>query len=157
MKSYVRFGLMILTSTIVMYFLMYFNIFEFSHFTFSETRVYMAIMMGAVMAVIMLLFMWKMYENKKLNYLILGAAAFTFGISLWLVRSQVTIGDTSWMRAMIPHHSIAILTSERADISDPRVQELRDAIIEAQKEEIAEMQTLIEDIEENGEVDLGSN
>ena len=151
MKSYFRFGLMILTSTVVMYFLMFFNIFELSHFMFSETRVYMSIMMGSVMAIIMLLFMWKMYQKKKLNYIILGVSILTFGTSLWLVRSQATIDDSSWMKAMIPHHSIAILTSERADVSDPRVQELRDTIIKTQKEEIAEMKKLIEDIEENGE------
>nr|WP_202881998.1 DUF305 domain-containing protein [Carnobacterium inhibens] len=142
---------MILTSTVVMYFLMFFNIFELSHFMFSETRVYMSIMMGSVMAIIMLLFMWKMYQKKKLNYIILGVSILTFGTSLWLVRSQATIDDSSWMKAMIPHHSIAILTSERADVSDPRVQELRDSIIKTQKEEIAEMKKLIEDIEENGE------
>lgn len=153
MKNYIRFGSMILTSTIVMYFLMFFNIFELSHFTFSETRVYMSIMMGSVMAIIMLLFMWKMYQKKKLNYLILGVSILTFCTSLWLVRSQETVDDTSWMKAMIPHHSIAILTSERADISDPRVQELRDSIIKTQKEEIAEMKKLIEDIEENGETE----
>lgn len=151
MKSYIRFGLMILTSTVFMYFLMFFNIFELDHFTFSETRVYMAIMMGSVMAVIMLLFMWNMYKKKKLNYIILGISIVTFGLSLWLVRSQSTVDDTSWMRAMIPHHSIAILTSERANISDPRAQQLRDEIIETQEKEIAEMKKLIEDIEENGE------
>lgn len=153
MKSYIRFGLMILTSTVVMYFLMFFNIFEFSHFTFSETRIYMAIMMGSVMAVIMLLFMWKMYKKKRLNYIILGVSVLTFGFSLWLVRSQATIEDTSWMRAMIPHHSIAVLTSERANITDPRAQKLRDEIIEAQLEEIEEMERLIKDIEENGEAE----
>lgn len=101
----------------------------------------------------MLLFMWKMYQKKKLNYIILGVSILTFGISLWLVRSQATIDDSSWMKAMIPHHSIAILTSERADVSDPRVQELRDTIIKTQKEEIAEMKKLIEDIEENRETE----
>lgn len=132
---------------------MFFNIFELSHFEFSETRVYISIMMGSVMAIIMLLFMWKMYQKKKLNYIILGVSILSFGISLWLVRSQATIDDSSWMKAMIPHHSIAILTSERADVSDPRVQELRDTIIKTQKEEIAEMKKLIEDIEKNGETE----
>lgn len=153
MKSYIRFDLMILTSIVVMYFLMFFNIFELSHFEFSETRVYISNMMGSVMAIIMLLFMWKMYQKKKLNYIILGVSILSFGISLWLVRSQATIDDSSWMKAMIPHHSIAILTSERADVSDPRVQELRDTIIKTQKEEIAEMKKLIEDIEKNGETE----
>lgn len=149
MKQYGRFSLMILTSTIVMFFLMHFNIFQLDHFMFSQMRVYMAILMGAVMAIIMLLFMWKMYENKKLNYLILGIAVVVFGVSLWGIRTQAGIGDLAWMRAMIPHHSTAILTSERADITDTRVQELRDEIIQAQEEEIAEMKALIKDIEEN--------
>lgn len=151
MKQYIRFGLMILTSTVIMYFLMFLNVFEFSHVKFSQTRVYMAILMGAVMAVIMMSFMWKMYKNKKLNSIILAAAVVVFGVSLWLVRSQATVGDTAWMKAMIPHHSIAILTSERADISDPRAQELADGIIKTQKEEIAEMNRLIEDLENEDE------
>ena len=148
MKKYFRFGLMILVSTIVMYFLMYLNLFELSHFMFSQTRVYMALIMGAVMAVIMLLFMWKMYTNKKANYAILAVAALTFGVSLYLVRSQKTVDDVSWMSAMIPHHSIAILTSERANIKEPRVQELRDNIIEAQVKEIKEMKELIKELED---------
>jgi uncharacterized protein (DUF305 family) len=51
------------------------------------------------------------------------------------------------MKAMIPHHSIAILTSERAHISDPRVRALADEIISSQKREIAEMKALIADLE----------
>lgn len=151
MKQYIRFGLMILTSTVIMYFLMFLNVFEFSHVEFSQTRVYMAILMGAVMAVIMMSFMWKMYKNKKLNSIILAASVVVFGVSLYLVRSQVTVDDTAWMKAMIPHHSIAILTSERANISDPRAQELADGIIKTQKEEIAEMNRLIEDLENEDE------
>lgn len=147
MKKYGRFGAMILTSTIVMYFLMYLNVFEFSHVTLSETRIYMALLMGAVMAIIMMLFMWHMYDNKKLNGIILAGAALLFGISLYLVRSQTTVDQVSWMKAMIPHHSIAILTSERANIEDERVRELADEIIQAQEEEIAEMERLIEELE----------
>jgi ABC-type uncharacterized transport system permease subunit len=157
MKKYIRFGLMIATSTVIMYFLMHFNIFDISHFTFSQTRIYMSIMMGSVMAIIMLLFMWKMYKNKKLNYIILGFSVLTFGVSLGLIRTQATIEDTSWMKAMIPHHSTAIMTSERANLTDPRVQELSEEIIQAQIEEIEEMKRLIEDIEENEEEPQNSN
>src|SRR5690554_6421628 len=135
MKKYIRFGAMIMTSTVIMYFLMYLNVFEFSHVTLSETRIYMALLMGAVMAVIMMLFMWHMYDNKKLNAIILAGAAVLFGVSLFLVRSQTTVDQVSWMKAMIPHHSIAILTSERANIEDERVRELADEIIQAQEEE----------------------
>lgn len=153
MKKYIRFGLMILTSTVIMYFLMYLNIYEISHFEFSQTRIFMAIMMGAVMAVVMLLFMWNMYTNKKVNAAILGSAAIVFALMLFLVRSQSTVDDTSWMRAMIPHHSIAILTSERANLEDPRVQELADEIIEAQEREIQEMNDLIEELQNESEED----
>lgn len=151
MKDYRRFGLMIATSTVIMYFLMHFNIFDISHFTFSQMRIYMAIMMGAVMAIVMLLFMWKMYKNKKANYTILAISVITFAVTLGLIRSQATIDDTSWMKAMIPHHSTAILTSERANLTDPRVQELSEEIIQAQVEEIKEMERLIEVLEENEE------
>lgn len=147
MNNYLKFGIMIGTSTFLMYWLMYLNVFQFDHVTFSETRVYMALIMGSVMAIVMMLFMWPMYKNKKVNGVILAASALIFALSLWLVRSQTLIEDEGWMKAMIPHHSIAILTSERAEISDPRVRELADEIIEAQREEIAEMKRLIEDLE----------
>ncbi len=147
MKKYANFGAMIATSTILMYGLMYLNVFQLNHAIFSETRLYMALIMGSVMAIVMLLFMRHMYTKKKMNVIILASSALIFALSLWLVRSQTTVEDTSWMKAMIPHHSIAILTSERANISDPRVQELADSIIKAQREEIKEMKELVEDLE----------
>ncbi|MBM7649910.1 uncharacterized protein (DUF305 family) [Bacillus ectoiniformans] len=148
MSKYVKFGIMILTSTLVMLVLMYLNTYQLDHVFFSETRVYMAIMMGAAMAIIMLTFMLNMYTNKKANIGIFAGSALVFFIMLSLVRSQTTVDDTSWMKAMIPHHSIAILTSERAEISDPRVRDLADRIIKAQRKEIKEMKALIKDIEE---------
>jgi len=147
MKAYGRFGAMIATSTLVMFGLMYLNTYALDHVFFSETRAYMAVLMGAAMAVVMLAFMWPMYENATANAVILAAGALLFAASLWLVRSQETVEDVSWMRAMIPHHSIAILTSERAHISDPRVRKLADGIIAAQRKEIAEMKALIRDLE----------
>ncbi|WP_138858808.1 DUF305 domain-containing protein [Exiguobacterium mexicanum] len=151
MKPYAKFGVMILVSTFLMYWLMYLNVFQFDHVFFSQTRLYMALIMGSVMAFVMLLFMWGMYKNKKLNAVILGVSALVFALSLWLVRSQTTVDDVSWMRAMIPHHSIAILTSERAEIEDPRVKQLSEEIIKAQEREIAEMKRLIEELEKEEE------
>ena len=145
--SYVRFGAMIATSTIVMLVLMYLNTYQMDHVFFSETRLYMALVMGATMAVIMLGYMWGMYSNRRANAGILVGSVIVFGSALWLVRSQATVDDLSWMRAMIPHHSIAILTSERATITDPRVRKLADQIIESQRKEIEEMKALIEEIE----------
>ena len=148
MNKYVRFGIMILVSTVIMYFLMFLNVFQLNHIYFSEMRLLMTLIMGSVMAVVMLSFMWKMYDNKKWNIIILGASFLIFGVSLWLVRSQATIDDVDYMQAMIPHHSIAILASERATIEDERVRKLADEIIAAQEREIAEMKILIEEIQQ---------
>lgn len=147
MGKYWKFSAMIATSVIAMLGLMYLNTYQMNHMYFSETRAYMALVMGATMALIMLLYMLDMYSNWKINAVIIFVSVATFVLALWLVRSQETVDDVSWMKAMIPHHSIAILTSERAHIADPRVRKLADSIIEAQREEIAEMKALIKDLE----------
>ncbi len=149
-RSYWRFGAMIATSVIVMFCLMYLNTYALAHIRWSETRVYMAFIMGAAMAVIMLSFMLHMYRDRRINWGIYGGAIVIFIVSLWLVRSQVTVADRSYMTAMIPHHSIAIMTSERAAIHDLRVQALAQEIISAQRREIKEMEWLIADIAHNG-------
>ncbi len=141
---------MIATATVVMFLFMYLNTYRWDHIRWSETRAYMALLMGGTMAVIMLGFMLDMYKNWKVNLGILGAAVLVFGGSLWLVRSQATVDDTSYMNAMIPHHSIAILTSENAGIRDVRVRQLADEILVAQRREIPEMKWLVGDIEEHG-------
>ena len=145
--SYVRFGAMIVTSTIVMFILMFLNTYALDHVYFSETRAYMALVMGATMAVIMLAFMLGMYKNTALNAAIFIGSILVFAGALFLVRSQVTVDQVSYMKAMIPHHSIAIMTSERANIRDPRVRKLADEIIEAQRREIGEMKDLIADLQ----------
>jgi len=147
--SYRRFAAMIAASTVIMFGLMYLNTYALGHVWFSQTRMWMALLMGAVMAVVMLGFMWPMYRGVKIKLGILTGAVLVFALSLFLVRSQETVDDVSWMKAMIPHHSIAIMTSERAHIRDPRVRELADSIIEAQEREIAEMEALISDLERN--------
>lgn len=147
MPAYLRFFAMIATATVVMYGLTYLNTFEADHVFFSQTRAWMALLMGAVMAVVMLLFMLHMYRNTLANLGIAAGAAVVFVAALLLVRSQATVDDVSYMKAMIPHHSIAILTSTNAEISDPRVRELADEIIAAQVREIDEMKALIADLE----------
>ena len=148
---YLRFGAMIATSTLVMFLLTYTNTYAFDHVRFSEERLYMALVMGAAMAVVMLAFMvGMMYRNTKVNLAIVAVAIVVFAGAQFLSRSQVLVEDEEYMEGMIPHHSIAILTSERADIVDVRVRQLADDIIEAQREEIAEMDWLVRDIEENG-------
>ncbi|MGM0139483.1 hypothetical protein IGI65_001939 [Enterococcus sp. DIV0755b] len=147
MKKYVKFLVMIGVSTILMFLMMYLNVYKIDHIFFSQTRVFMAIMMGAAMAIVMLLFMWKMYTNKKMNLAILITSICLFLGSLFMVRSQTAVDDVAWMKAMIPHHSIAILTSKRADLTDPEVKKLAESIIEAQEKEIEEMKTLIKELE----------
>jgi uncharacterized protein (DUF305 family) len=149
--SYRRFAAMIATSTAVMFGLMYLNTYALDHVFFSETRAYMALVMGAAMAVVMLAFMLGMYPRRAVNAAIFAGAFAVFALALWLVRSQATIADVAYMKAMIPHHSIAILTSERADIRDPRVRELADQIVRSQREEIAEMKRLVAELERRGD------
>jgi len=147
LNAYTRFLFMILTSTALMLGLMYLNTYALTHVYWSETRFYMALYMGAMMAIVMLAFMLGNYANKKANVSIFLGSAVIFVAALMLVRSQATVQDVAWMKAMIPHHSIAILTSERAQISDPRVRKLADEIIQAQRLEIDEMQALITDLQ----------
>jgi hypothetical protein len=145
--SYARFATMILTSTVVMFALMYSLVLERAHVHFADTRFIMAVYMGAMMAIIMLAFMLHMYTDKRKNMAIFVGAAVVFLGGLYLDRSQQMIGDVAYMKAMIPHHSIAILTSSRANITDPRVRKLADGIIAAQRREIAEMDSLITDLQ----------
>ena len=145
--KYTHFAAMIATSTIVMFGLVYLNAYALDHVFFSQTRMWMAPVMGAPMAVIMLGFMWVTYKSRLANVAIVIGSVVVFGLALWIVRSQRTVDEVAYMKAMIPHHSIAILTSERARIRDPRVRALADSIIAAQRKEIGEMQALIADLE----------
>ena len=145
--SYGRFLAMVGTGTAVMFVVMYLNTWAFEHALWSWTRFYMAMMMAATMAAVMLLFMLPMYKDRRANTAIFVGSAVLFLAGLGLVRSQVLVGDVAWMRAMVPHHSIAILTSERAGLEDERVRALASEIIETQRREIAEMKMLIADLE----------
>lgn len=145
-----RFAAMIATSTFVMFFLMYQLVYATEHATFSVNRLLASLVMGAVMTVVMLGFMWSMYEGAGVKVAVLAGAVLLGGVLLYLNRSQRLIGDTEFMQAMIPHHSIAINNARKAEIRDPRVRKLADEIIASQVREIREMQLLIDDIERNG-------
>lgn len=145
--SYGRFAAMIATSTLLMFGLMYLNTYAIGHVQYSQTRMWMALVMGAVMAIVMIGSMWGMYGNRRANVGIVACAVLVFGGALWLVRSQQTVGDVAYLKAMIPHHSIAIMTSERAHIRDARVRLIADRIIDAQIREIAEMKREIARLE----------
>jgi len=141
--TYKKFLLMIFVSFICMFGIMFLNIVELDHFYISLNRIYMALLMASVMAVIMMAMMYSMYPNKKKNNGIIIAGLILFGLSLTGIRTQTPIGDVQYMRGMIPHHSSAILTSEHAALKDPEVRKLADGIIEAQKKEIAYMKRIL--------------
>lgn len=145
MKKYWNFLTMIVVSTVIMFILMYFNVYSLGHVFFSQTMAFMALMMGAVMAIIMLLFMWRMFTDHKLNTVILAVSALIFALSLFMVQSQTSVNDERWMKAMIPHHSIAIMTSKRAKLKNPRVKKLAQNIIHTQEKEIREMKQLLKE------------
>ena len=147
-NNYTKFVLMLAASFVAMYITMYMNTYQLDHIYFSLTRFYMSCLGIAAMAIIMFVAMRNMYTDKKKNLaIVLGSIALFIG-ALILVRAQKPIiGDILWMKAMIPHHSIAILTSGRADIQDPEVKKLADDIIEAQKREIEEMKAMIKRLE----------
>ncbi|MEG3657705.1 DUF305 domain-containing protein [Arenibacter palladensis] len=148
--QYTKFVLMLAASFVAMYITMYFNSYELDHVYFSLTRFYMSCLGIAAMAIIMFVAMRNMYKNKKKNIAIVLGSIVLFTTALTLVRVQAPIiGDVLWMKAMIPHHSIAILTSERADIKDPEVKKLAEDIIKAQKKEIEEMKVMINRLENN--------
>ena len=146
-SMYSKFMIMLVLSFIAMYITMYMNTYEWDHVWFSLTRFYMALLGICAMAVIMLTVMLGMYKNRKKNIAIYAGSFLVFISALGLVRAQIPVGDVLWMKAMIPHHSIAILTSKRAEIKDPEVKKLSEEIIKAQEREIEEMKRMIDRLE----------
>jgi hypothetical protein len=146
-----NFAAMIVTSVVVMFFLMYQLVYSLDHAFFSINRMVASLVMGCVMAIVMLSFMWSMYGGRRTKIAVLAVAGALGLALLWMNRGQTLIGDESFMKAMIPHHSIAINNARKASISDPRVRELADGIIESQVREIAQMKLLIDDIQSHGE------
>ena len=151
MMSWGRLAGMIAVSTAIMFVLMYQLVYEPDHLYFSLSRFLASLVMACVMTVVMLAFMWPMYKGMATKVAILSIAL-VGGVALLAVnRAQSLVGDVEFMKAMIPHHSIAINNARKASISDPRVRRLADGIIDAQVREIAEMKMLIADIDRNGE------
>jgi len=147
-EGYKKLALMLVVSFCVMYSVMFLNVSEVNHIYLSLTRFYMSILMTAPMALLMLFFMPKMYPNKKKNIIIKISGCIVFLLSLFLLRNQIPISDKQYMKAMIPHHSSAILTSRHANIKDPEVTKLDEGIIESQEQEIKQMKRILDRLEE---------
>lgn len=143
MNSYRKLSIMLLISFVLMYAVMFLNMDRLEHYHNSVTRAYMAVLMVAPMALVMLLMMGKMYPNKKLNRVIMVAAVLVFSLFLIGLRTQTPVNDVQYMKAMIPHHSSAIMTSKHANISDPEVRALADSIIASQEREIRQMEAIL--------------
>lgn len=150
LRMYLRFGGMVLTGMFLMYWVMFVGSYEWSHVRFSRSRVYMALVMGGTMGLVMLGWMLHMLRNVKLNALVVVVSLLLVGLGVTMDRTQATIGDVDFMKAMIPHHSLAITRAERFGSDDVRVCELAVSISEAQRREILEMDWLIDDIREFG-------
>lgn len=142
--SYNKFMVMMLISFFIMYIVMFLNIERLSHYHTSTTRVYMALLMVAPMAVVMMVMMGNMYPDKKLNTIIIIMSILLFGVILTALRTQTPINDVQYMKAMIPHHSSAIMVSKQANIKDPEVKKLSEQIIQSQEKEIAEMEAMLD-------------
>ena len=142
-KPYINLFIMQCISFVTMYSVMFMNVSSFDHIYLSNSRTYMAFLMTAPMAPIMLIFMKKMYKDAKLNILVSVLSVSIFIFSFLGLRNQWFISDDQYMKAMIPHHSSAILTSEQASILEPEVKNLSEEIISAQVKEINEMKKLL--------------
>lgn len=148
--SWGKFAALMATTVVAMFFLMYQLIYSFDHATFSINRLVSSFVMGSVMVLIMLAFMWSMFRGMTAKVLV-AAGAVVIGVATLVInRDQILIGDEDFMKSMIPHHSIAINNARKSDIRDPRVKRLADEIIESQVREIAEMKLLLQDIDRNG-------
>lgn len=145
--SYSRFGITMIVSFLIMYFVMFLNIDKAEHYHTSITRIYMALLMIAPMAIVMILMMGEMYKNKRINALIMFASGLVFILVLVGLRTQTPIGDIQYMKAMIPHHSSAIMVSKHANIKDAEVKRLSEEIIKSQQMEIDQMETKIKQLE----------
>jgi uncharacterized protein (DUF305 family) len=141
--SYKKFVVMMVISFFIMYFVMFLNMDKVGHYHTSATRIYMALLMVSPMGIVMMLMMGKMYPNKKSNTSIIIAGIIVFGIVLVALRTQTPISDVQYMKAMIPHHSSAIMVSKNANIKDPEVKQLSKQIIKSQEEEIAQMEAIL--------------
>jgi hypothetical protein len=141
--SYRSLAIELILDFIIMYLVMYTMIASLDHFYFNLNNVYMTLMMVSPMAILMLVFMRSMYPSKRTNLMIGGAAALIFAVSFYGMRTQAAVGDTEFLRSMIPHHSGAILMCREASLTDPEVLALCDEIVRSQEREIAEMKAIL--------------
>lgn len=150
MAPYLKLSGMIAASMILMFAASYVSAASAGHLFWSDMTLYRTLIMGGLMTFVMLAGMRGMYTDRAKTLILAAVASVMLVAGVALIRGQGLVQDRSWMQSMIPHHSTAILTSERASLADERVRQLAEDIIEAQEREIAQMKWLMRDIEENG-------
>ena len=132
-------------SLIIMYVAMFAMIWSFGEFVQNINFLYMALVMWAPMAIVMLLTMKSMYKNAKLNMVLYGIFIAVFVLSFVGIRAQGLVGDRQFLRSMIPHHSGALLMCNRSDLRDAEIRDLcfgPDGIVTSQTREIAQMRAI---------------
>ena len=140
--NYQMLGLNLAISLAIMYFAMFAMIWSWGEFVQNINFFYMALLMWAPMAAVMLLTMRSMYRNPKPNAALYAALTAVFVLSWIGIRDQTLVGDKQFLRSMIPHHSGAILMCEKAKVSDPEIQSLCAEIIKSQAQEIDQMKNI---------------
>ena len=144
MSEYRMFGLNMALSLVIMYFVMFAMIYSLGEFYNNLNMFYMALMMAAPMGILMLWIMRAMFKDARLNMMLYLAFGAVFILAYVGVRSQALVGDSQFLRSMIPHHSGAILMCEQASIRDPEIKSLCANIIISQKQEIEQMKQLLQ-------------
>lgn len=142
-SPYKNFAIELLIDSIIMFFVMYSMVAFAKHVYLNSNNVYMTLMMVAPMALIMLVSMRHMYQNKKLNLVLMVGFAAIFIASTYAMRTQAGVGNAQFLRAMIPHHSGALLMCREANITDPEIIALCKQIEESQTKEIAQMEQIL--------------
>ena len=142
-NPYASLALQTVVSGIVMYLVMFVMIDSLSSFYNNLNMLYMTLMMVAPMVVLMILAMRHMFPSKAANNALLAGAVVVFLGAFALIRTQTTIGDTAFLRSMIPHHAGAVLMCREAPVTDARIQSLCREIIRSQEEEIRAMKALL--------------
>lgn len=145
--SYRRLLMMAVLSFISMYILMYAMVDSIENVYGNFNQFYMAGLMAAPMVIFELVLMGEMYHNKKMNMVIIAVSAIALAVFWILIRQQTAILDKQFLRSMIPHHAGAILMCNQAPIQDSKIKELCRTIVSSQKEEIAQMEAILSELE----------
>lgn len=143
-KPYATLALALTVHFFIMWALTYVGVAELDHVFLNVNRFYMAVVMVAPMAIVMLAAMSHMFPNKRLNAGIYVVSTMVFIAAFAAIRAQAFVDDAQLSRSMIPHHSIAIKNCAQANLHDPESIELCEQIIQSQREEITQMQGILQ-------------